>query len=174
MQMEKRALCAFDDKRFILEDGISTLAYGHHAITAEVVDDNEASRGEMTGLHVEEAETAALIAETEEDMPIGLEPQAAAAEQRMQRALTARRAPDSSATAADLAIVEALTDLLRFPELELDMPEDEEINSTQMNFLLALAKQKMGEGRDNHEVKAKILSVIAQLRHDLIPHIDGH
>lgn len=32
MQMNKRALCAFDDKRYLLEDGIHTLAFGHYNI----------------------------------------------------------------------------------------------------------------------------------------------
>ena len=31
-EINKRALCAYDDKRFILDDGINTLAYGHFAI----------------------------------------------------------------------------------------------------------------------------------------------
>ena len=30
--ISKSSLSAFDDKRFILNDGISTLAYGHHSI----------------------------------------------------------------------------------------------------------------------------------------------
>ena len=29
VEMTKLCLCAFDDKRYILDDGISTLAYGH-------------------------------------------------------------------------------------------------------------------------------------------------
>ena len=162
--MEKRALCAFDDKRFILEDGISTLAFGHHAITAELAEGNAAP---PAVLRVEEADADTLIEETDAELPDGTEPQAAAAEQRVHRALTARRAPDSSATAEDLAIVDALIDLAKFPELDLDMPQDNEINSTQMNFLLAIARQKMGEGADQDEVKAKILFVIAQLRTDM-------
>ena len=28
----KRGLCAYDDKRYLLPDGISTLAHGHHLI----------------------------------------------------------------------------------------------------------------------------------------------
>ena len=36
MSVEKRALCAFDDKRFLLEDGAHTLAYGHRDITTRV------------------------------------------------------------------------------------------------------------------------------------------
>ena len=42
--VEKRGLSAYDDKRFILEDGISTLAYGHHDITGDVVDEDDADR----------------------------------------------------------------------------------------------------------------------------------
>ena len=34
----KRGLCSFDDKRLLLEDGISTLAYGHYRATAEQVE----------------------------------------------------------------------------------------------------------------------------------------
>ena len=32
MESMKRGLCAFDDKRYLLEDGIHTLAHGHHRI----------------------------------------------------------------------------------------------------------------------------------------------
>jgi hypothetical protein len=39
LQVEKRGLCAFDDKRFVLADGIHTLSYGHKDITRNVVDD---------------------------------------------------------------------------------------------------------------------------------------
>ena len=38
MRTDKRGLCAFDDKRVLLEDGITTLAYGHYKVTAEEVD----------------------------------------------------------------------------------------------------------------------------------------
>ena len=38
MQTKKRALCAFDDKRYVLEDGIISLAFGHRDIPAQVVD----------------------------------------------------------------------------------------------------------------------------------------
>ena len=34
MQINKRGLCAFDDKRYLLDDGISTLAFGHRSIAA--------------------------------------------------------------------------------------------------------------------------------------------
>ena len=32
IEFEKRGLCAFDDKRFLLQDGINSLAYGHKSI----------------------------------------------------------------------------------------------------------------------------------------------
>ena len=38
IQTSKRGLCAVDDKRILFEDGISTLPYGHHRATGEVVD----------------------------------------------------------------------------------------------------------------------------------------
>ena len=38
-ESKKRGLCSFDDKRFLLEDGVHSYAFGHHAITARVHDD---------------------------------------------------------------------------------------------------------------------------------------
>ena len=32
VEMSKLCLCAFDDKRYILDDGIRTLAYGHYSL----------------------------------------------------------------------------------------------------------------------------------------------
>ncbi len=37
--MGKRALCAFDNKRILLEDGIHTLTIGHKDVTAHVEPD---------------------------------------------------------------------------------------------------------------------------------------
>ena len=34
--MNKRGLCAYDDKRYLLADGVHSLAYGHHSIPAKV------------------------------------------------------------------------------------------------------------------------------------------
>ena len=41
IKTKKRALCAFDDKRFLLEDGIHSLAFGHHEIPAPLQDVEE-------------------------------------------------------------------------------------------------------------------------------------
>ena len=38
-ESKKRGLCAFDDKRFLLEDGVTSLAFGHRDITARVHND---------------------------------------------------------------------------------------------------------------------------------------
>ena len=35
-EAKKRGLCAYDDKRFLLEDGVHSLAFGHRDITARV------------------------------------------------------------------------------------------------------------------------------------------
>jgi RNA:NAD 2'-phosphotransferase (TPT1/KptA family) len=45
---EKRGLCSFDDKRFLLDDGVHSLAYGHYSITNQVHrDDINISGGEQ-------------------------------------------------------------------------------------------------------------------------------
>ncbi len=55
--MEKRGLCAFDNKRFLLDDGISSLAYGHHSITNKVtVDEVENPTGPLTLTHAQAVE----------------------------------------------------------------------------------------------------------------------
>lgn len=43
METEKRGLCSYDDKRYMLEDGISTLAYGHHAIESIIEEEENPS-----------------------------------------------------------------------------------------------------------------------------------
>ena len=35
IEIQKRGLCGFDDKRYLCEDGIHTLALGHHTVHAE-------------------------------------------------------------------------------------------------------------------------------------------
>jgi len=35
-EVQKRGLCAFDDKRFLLDDGINSLAFGHKNVAAQV------------------------------------------------------------------------------------------------------------------------------------------
>lgn len=37
MEVKKRCLCAYDDKRLLLGDGHSTLAFGHHSVEASHV-----------------------------------------------------------------------------------------------------------------------------------------
>lgn len=44
METKKRGLCAFDDKRFLLEDGFNTIAFGHYMlqqIESELDDETE-------------------------------------------------------------------------------------------------------------------------------------
>ena len=38
-EIKKRGLCAYDDKRFLLEDCVTSLAFGHKRITAQHIDD---------------------------------------------------------------------------------------------------------------------------------------
>ena len=55
--MEKRGLCAFDNKRFLLDDGISSITYGHHSITNKVtVDEVENPTAPLTLTHAQAVE----------------------------------------------------------------------------------------------------------------------
>ena len=45
LKVEKRALCAFDNKRVLLDDGIHTLAIGHNQVTASVEQDRVENPG---------------------------------------------------------------------------------------------------------------------------------
>ncbi len=47
IETSKRGLCAFDDKRVLLDDEINTLPYGHYSITGQV----ESIRGEEPSVH---------------------------------------------------------------------------------------------------------------------------
>lgn len=49
----KKGLCAFDDKRYILEDGITTLAYGHHRVQLQ----QQLKRRAITATDVESVQT---------------------------------------------------------------------------------------------------------------------
>jgi len=47
-QYDKKGLCSFDDKRYILEDGISTLAYGHYRVKLDIDKKRRAHTAEDT------------------------------------------------------------------------------------------------------------------------------
>jgi len=61
MQVEKRALCAFDTKRFLLDDGFNTLAYGHKDITERVIQDHIRNPGADLVLANKEARELGLV-----------------------------------------------------------------------------------------------------------------
>ena len=52
VQVEKRGLCSFDNKRFLLEDNITSLAYGHRSITNRItVDEVQKPAGAVVLTH---------------------------------------------------------------------------------------------------------------------------
>ena len=56
MQTKKGALCSFHDKRYLLEDGITLLAFGHRDIPAQVADVEDVGLGETILTHDEAVE----------------------------------------------------------------------------------------------------------------------
>ena len=69
METRKRCLCAYDDKRVLLEDGISTLAFGHYSIDAiqieEPADENPQTAMAFAEMHPREAERLRLRKEAQ-------------------------------------------------------------------------------------------------------------
>ena len=61
LKVEKRALCAFDNKRILLEDGINTLAIGHHQVTASVEKDRVENPGGDAIMTASEARRVRLL-----------------------------------------------------------------------------------------------------------------
>ena len=59
--MDKRALCAFDTKRFLLDNGCDTMAYGHKDITHDVAQDQIENSGGDIILSAKEARDSGLL-----------------------------------------------------------------------------------------------------------------
>lgn len=93
-EYEKRGLCAFDDKRYIMDDGISTLSYGHYRLSGEDTSIEVAlpkSRKLQTFAQAAESGLFSSVAHNGEDVrnderitiPSGLDPDQVLAEKRL-------------------------------------------------------------------------------------------
>ena len=61
MSCDKRGLCSYDDKRFLMADGIRSLAYGHHSITKDIQRDEIKNCGGEQLYTTAEARSRGLI-----------------------------------------------------------------------------------------------------------------
>ncbi len=59
--MQKRALCAFDTKRFLLDNGCDTLAYGHKDITHDIIQEQIENPGGDIILTAKQARDSGLV-----------------------------------------------------------------------------------------------------------------
>ena len=59
--MDKRALCAFDTKRFLLDNGCDTLAYGHKDITHNIIQEQIENPGGDIILTAKQARESGLV-----------------------------------------------------------------------------------------------------------------
>ena len=89
---KKRGLCAFDDKRYIEEDGVNTLAYGHFRITKNarttVLPDTrtvQSFRESIVQNQFERAENSRANLLWQKKFPEGLDPKNAAMEARKRK-----------------------------------------------------------------------------------------
>ena len=65
---EKRGLSAYDDKRFILADGIHSVAYGHESISDRLLDDDDEYDDEELDETEEDEHDADPLPETPEEL----------------------------------------------------------------------------------------------------------
>ena len=78
IETKKRGLCAFDDKRVLLDDEITTLAYGHYKVTGEV---KEIFAEEPL---LQSSQIVASFFDDDEEIPCGIDPQKLALEYLLQ------------------------------------------------------------------------------------------
>ena len=72
--MLKRGLCSFDDKRYLLEDGIHSLAYGHYSIKANEHKSSETEEEEVRVISAGEARLKRFPLNKHRSVPTGLDP----------------------------------------------------------------------------------------------------
>ena len=72
--MNKRGLCSFDDKRYLLEDGIHSLAYGHFAIKANEQISEENEEEQCRVITAAEARLSRYPLHKHYSFPAGLDP----------------------------------------------------------------------------------------------------
>ena len=138
MQTKKRALCAFDDKRYLLEDGITSLAFGHRDIPAQLVDVEDGGLGETILTHDEAVERRISTFVPREQNP---RPPCIWEEQRKKRLLEAKEL-----LRADLGLDDD-------EEIEDDEdPEDDDTHNTRPPNGFILDQTSVSRGRKRKHV----------------------
>ncbi len=177
IEVSKRGLCSFDDKRFLLDDGVNSLAYGHRDIASQVetvdIDECEGGSGEQIVWTAEQARAnhygrgrGHLEAI---EFPAGEEPQQSIADARVLRALSrASVRPPSSHTCrakADCRLVDLIVLLARCPDETAEF-DDETLDAHDIQGLVDYAERAFNRGKSEHDVKQQIAEMLEELRDD--------
>ncbi len=178
IEVSKRGLCSFDDKRFLLKDGVNSLAYGHRDIPSQVEtvfkeDICEGGCGEQIVWTAEQARSnhygrgRAHIEAIE--FPAGEEPQQSIADARVLRALSrASVRPASSRprrVTDDSRLVDQIVLLARCPDEEVEF-DDEFLDPHDIRGLVDYAERAFNSGKIEREVKRLIADMLQELRED--------
>ena len=144
IKVDKRGLCAFDDKRFVMDDGITTLAYGHERITTAVEEIPEPVEihGDIV-LTIGEARREGIVPWM--DLPLHIVPEAHIGEDPGQLLRISHNvAPRRQVRGVDIDdIVNCLTDAVDRDRLPI-WPDQTLFNTEQQRELLELAKATWG------------------------------
>ena len=128
LQTKKRGLCAFDDKRFLLADGVHTLAFGHHSVPAVVrtVEAPTGAAGSDRVLSAVEAHIRPIPPRRVEHLPIGQEPGACFREARRVMHASLSGGPVQS-TISNAAAAASTSDVAVPPEELFEFINDDSI-----------------------------------------------
>jgi hypothetical protein len=84
-EFAKRALCAFDDKRFIQPDGITTLAYGHWRLKGSQQPPSDSVEAPLKITEYAQAVAEKVLPMEVEPLSPGLDPEQVVTELRRRR-----------------------------------------------------------------------------------------
>ena len=112
--MNKRGLCSIDDKRFLLEDGIQSLAYGHYNIPARIHEIDADEVGNDIVLTADQAHSTRIPLQNRTSIPDGFDPVRSIGEAEAIRAATlaSQHSPQAHARSAELEEPDLLSYLI--------------------------------------------------------------
>jgi hypothetical protein len=190
-EVNKRDLCSYDDKRYILDDGIHTLAYGHHSIPQkQAIPADEASNNDTSGIGTSQSSSGNSILSFSEysqqyqaassntlanrrlqnaetfDYPVGREPGEVAAHARITHIVST--ATNSSFSIENHRLHSDLIDaLFAFARGQSQtLPTEHFINPYEMQSIVGHIREQLFLNFNSFNIRKKIGTLIILFRND--------
>ncbi len=168
VQLEKRGLCSFDDKRFLLEDSVHTLAFGHKSIKVIVDDAPVPLHSCQLVMSATDLVAQHLRIQSHRDFPTGVNPGIATAEAQLLMAstmvATGLNGSKNNYHNFDELIIAAAQDSLN------ELPKDSQLNIEQIQGLRDQAKREIAQGKSLEEIRHNLGALIDVMRDEANGH----